>query len=728
MKHIVISGTNYWNPGDDFVRDGVIRVLHGLFPGTPLNFLFYNFNPEFHPQDKFAGIGNFVSKGDLDQYRDSIDHIVIAGLSAGDEIKDLYRWIISNGLEDRVFLIGAGYENNYVAGHVLQEPEATIFRKARIVIGRTEKTPAFVRQTGVRYVHLNCPAILSVPEVKSVPPGKRIERIGFSIQLPHEIGIVNQACAATHYELAVAILRDLSRSYEVEVVAHHKSEYFHFLRLLRHARIPVIFSSFYQDLHGIYPRYDLVITTRLHASLFANGHGIPGIIINDTDRHTHTLKGFPHSAIAGTSESFVAGFSAARQADLSDLASEASVFKQCLLGRYLEELSVPFGQAPRKTGKARSDKLNIGCGSDYREGFHNVDGNAQLPRVDEVLDIKPGILPKVYGPKQFSHLLAKDFLEHHHHWEAIQLLRDFHAVLREGGNVELFLPNIEAILNDRNKTVDEKKLWLYGGQDTTQPWETPSPTLPRKHYPQYFCHRYGWTPAELTAELQQTGFDNVRIDPAGDGWNMHVHATRPADYAFDSEKKEQLLVRSRFRPGMVALDVGANIGKYTKLFSLLTGGEGKVFAFEPDPGSVRRLRDLVARDGLENVTIINAAVSDAAGQAILNQFPTEYSSWNSLGRPQMEDPRNPSAFVPIVGSVEVETVTLDEYCQAQGHRTNRLSQAGCGRRRASRFGGSPATADEKGHPQSPIRSLAENARGSRHLRASGVRAARVVRL
>jgi hypothetical protein len=90
VKNIVISGTNMWNPGDDFVRDGIIRILHELFPGFQLNFLFYNFNQDFFPQNKFSGITNMASKGDLNQYRDFIDAVVIAGLSAGNEIKDLY--------------------------------------------------------------------------------------------------------------------------------------------------------------------------------------------------------------------------------------------------------------------------------------------------------------------------------------------------------------------------------------------------------------------------------------------------------------------------------------------------------------------------------------------------------------------------------------------------------------------------------------------------------------
>lgn len=337
-RNIVISGTNFWNPGDDFVRDGVIRVLREVFPGELLNFLFYNFNADFFPQNKFAGIANQLAQGDLEKYRGSVDAVVIAGLSAGDEIKDLYRWIVASGLADKVYLIGAGYENDYVARFIGQEPEATIFRKARVVTGRTAKTPAFVRAAGIPYHHINCPAILSVPQVKPIPAGKPIERIGFSIQLPHDQGLHNHTCDRQQYELALSVLRDLAREYAVEVVAHHKTEYFHFLNLLREENIPVIFSSFYQDLHQIYPRYDLVITTRLHASLFANGHGIPGIILNDTDRHTHTLEGFSHSIWVNHRASFDQEFDRLRQTSLADIARELEQFKADLLATYLAAL------------------------------------------------------------------------------------------------------------------------------------------------------------------------------------------------------------------------------------------------------------------------------------------------------------------------------------------------------------------------------------------------------
>ena len=68
VKNIVISGTNFWNPGDDFVRDGVIEILKNLFHGYQLNFLFYNFNQDFFPQRKFTGVANTAAKGDLNRY------------------------------------------------------------------------------------------------------------------------------------------------------------------------------------------------------------------------------------------------------------------------------------------------------------------------------------------------------------------------------------------------------------------------------------------------------------------------------------------------------------------------------------------------------------------------------------------------------------------------------------------------------------------------------------
>lgn len=170
------------------------------------------------------------------------------------------------------------------------------------------------------------------------------------------------------------------------------------------------------------------------------------------------------------------------------------------------------------------DKLNIGCGLDYREGFINIDGNPDLPRVDYVLEIKPGVLLDYFKQESFNYILIKDFLEHNFHWEACSLLKDFHALLRSEGQLDIILPNVKRIINDLTKKVTEKVLWLYGGQDTQQSHASNAYELSRKKYPQYYCHKYGWTPESIESELLLAGFSPGKITDYG--WNMRIVAQK----------------------------------------------------------------------------------------------------------------------------------------------------------------------------------------------------------
>lgn len=80
------------------------------------------------------------------------------------------------------------------------------------------------------------------------------------------------------------------------------------------------------------------------------------------------------------------------------------------------------------------------------------------------------------------------------------------------------------------------------------------------------------------------------------------------------ESAELAFVRAHLRPGDVVLDVGANAGLYTVIAARMVGSSGHVFAFEPDDRAVALLRRNIALNGLSNVTVIEAAVSDETGQ------------------------------------------------------------------------------------------------------------------
>jgi FkbM family methyltransferase len=117
------------------------------------------------------------------------------------------------------------------------------------------------------------------------------------------------------------------------------------------------------------------------------------------------------------------------------------------------------------------------------------------------------------------------------------------------------------------------------------------------------------------------------------------------------EEKWTRWLQGVVRPGMHALDVGANVGYYTALLAQLVGPDGRVVACEPDPHNCSLLRRTVAENGFTNVDIFAGAVSHEAGRATLYQDRAAHGV-HSLGQ------RNIVNAGP--GRIDIETVTVDE--------------------------------------------------------------------
>ncbi len=80
-------------------------------------------------------------------------------------------------------------------------------------------------------------------------------------------------------------------------------------------------------------------------------------------------------------------------------------------------------------------KLNLGCGTDIRAGWINLD-SAALTGVDVVHDIEK--LPLPFGDEEFDEILCQDVLEH---VEYIAVLRDLHRILKKGGSLTIRVPH-----------------------------------------------------------------------------------------------------------------------------------------------------------------------------------------------------------------------------------------------------------------------------------------------
>ncbi len=107
------------------------------------------------------------------------------------------------------------------------------------------------------------------------------------------------------------------------------------------------------------------------------------------------------------------------------------------------------------------------------------------------------------------------------------------------------------------------------------------------------------------------------------------------------------------KPGVVVLDIGANIGVYTLLACQRLGSRGKVFSFEPDPYAYQWLLQNIHLNGFEDrVIAVNKAVSVHEGKTCL--FCTRGTGRSSLVttkgvlREQSEQ-------------IEVETITIDNF-------------------------------------------------------------------
>lgn len=69
------------------------------------------------------------------------------------------------------------------------------------------------------------------------------------------------------------------------------------------------------------------------------------------------------------------------------------------------------------------------------------------------------------------------------------------------------------------------------------------------------------------------------------------------------------LLQKYIAPGHVVIDIGANIGFYSEIFSTLVGEKGKVYCFEPDATNFNHLKNRV--ENIKNIHIYNKAVGDS---------------------------------------------------------------------------------------------------------------------
>ncbi len=124
---------------------------------------------------------------------------------------------------------------------------------------------------------------------------------------------------------------------------------------------------------------------------------------------------------------------------------------------------------------------------------------------------------------------------------------------------------------------------------------------------------------------------------------------------------EKIFFLNLLRDGDTILDIGANRGYYTLLFSHIVGGRGEVHAFEPVPATFEKLFGTLRKHGrFENCRLNQMALGETSGKAEL-YIPGGDDGQVSLKRHSAGSWQDANQ----VTSVECAVTTLDQYAQVQ---------------------------------------------------------------
>ena len=116
------------------------------------------------------------------------------------------------------------------------------------------------------------------------------------------------------------------------------------------------------------------------------------------------------------------------------------------------------------------------------------------------------------------------------------------------------------------------------------------------------------------------------------------------------------------KPGAIVFDVGANIGQYALLASKLVGRSGQVFAFEPSPDVLPKLKRHLLMNYADNVELTARAVAGKNGTASF--YPSDLESNQGVG--SLLPAEAYRSELRSKHAVEVEVITLDSFCEQLG--------------------------------------------------------------
>lgn len=276
------SSTAQWNPGDEWIFQGIKHLFQWHYAARPINWVLYDRSPDSFTAPWRCGEKRAKLLGNAchTEFPEHVDAVVVAGTPEwfGPHMEPLFARF-GDGATPFLFL-GIGYYHENVE---LNPCEKAILQRA-FVTARDEYAVAALAPYGVEPDLLPCPALFSAP-LES--PSHYVEKIALVLQSDR---VPNQNVSTGFKERTLALARSLAGQYAVTVVCNYIDEFREFAGSLD---LPVLYRAHAADYFEQLLDFDLVVSTRLHSAIAANSMLKLAVILEESPRVRAAAAQFP---------------------------------------------------------------------------------------------------------------------------------------------------------------------------------------------------------------------------------------------------------------------------------------------------------------------------------------------------------------------------------------------------------------------------------------------------
>jgi glycosyltransferase involved in cell wall biosynthesis/predicted SAM-dependent methyltransferase/Tfp pilus assembly protein PilF len=193
----------------------------------------------------------------------------------------------------------------------------------------------------------------------------------------------------------------------------------------------------------------------------------------------------------------------------------------------LEAAARRRGAAPPAFAPPPPRRLEIGSGHNPQPGYEHLDARADLPDIDHVCDIRQ---PLPFPAATFDEVLSRSCLEHVSWREVRHVLAEWARILKPGGRIDLWSPDLEYLCRRYLARRDDRHLDLalageaveaLGGFDSSS-WAIVK-LFGGQDYPENF-HGAVLDEEVLSRLLEAAGF--VHVERREPFWGLHLVARR----------------------------------------------------------------------------------------------------------------------------------------------------------------------------------------------------------